>query len=155
MSFADNYNIRSSQLSGSNIAQALEALLSPISFSNGAAGLINTSSAGAYVDYTGASISITSASGEMILIMADIALSHGTDQGRVIMAINYDTADQVERYWTASGASTAGNRGTLSFGFIITAPSPGSHTIKLRWQVDAGTAYSIDANLGAYILQNT
>lgn len=153
MTFADNFNIRNSQLSGNNLASALDALLATYQ-SDVNTGVINTAST-SYVDYTGASLSISSASGQILVIYADIALSHGTDQGLITAAINYDASNVLERYCTASGSGTGGTRDTLSLFHVVAAPSVGAHTIKLQWKVGSGTGYSSAANIYAFCLQNT
>jgi hypothetical protein len=151
MTFADNYNIRSSQLSGANIAAALDALTNAYVLDQWSA--TNTTSA-ATVDVSGASGALTSATGEIILLCVQINLSHSTAGVKSNIVIDVDGASQVTGYFTAHANDTGGDEATLCLNFI-SALSPGAHTIKARWNTPSGTLYTDGGTLFGITLQNT
>lgn len=151
MTYADTYSLRTSLADWGKVANAIDGLLVGYQFTQNTS-LINTTST-SLTDYTGATHSITVASGESLLILAQIRCSHSTDQGTVAMHINIDASDQTGAAWTSSEANTGGAQGSIMNYWFVAAPSVGAHTVKLQWSVDAGTGYSVSYKLLSLAIQ--
>ena len=153
MTFSDTYNLRNSLASWNLAANALDALIQTITQTE-LTSLINTT--GAEADYTGASHAITTASGNALLVLAKINLSHSADQGGGSVYINLDGANEtVPIRYVAPVANTAGDRNSVMGYHLYTAPSVGAHTVKLRWVTAVGTIYSAGATLTSIVLRTS
>ena len=152
MTYADTYNIRSTAVNANLIANALDGLLAI--FSSDAFPNSNTTSA-SYVDISGASLSITTAAGELLLLAARIHLSHGTAGVLSNVVFDVDGVDQGEIYWTSHAVDTGGDEHTKILFHAYLAPSVGAHTIKLQWKTASGTLYTLGGEFYAIALQNT
>lgn len=152
MTFADNYDLRIPKANFNSVASALDALL--VTYQRSAAtSTINTAST-SLVDYTGASISITNATGELIVVYAQISASNSTAAAEVKMCIREDSTDLSAYTLTSSSGSTGGDVGMISY-LDVRAPTPGAHTYKIRWRAGSNTAYSAGYLLWAMTIQNT
>ena len=145
MAFADL--IRTSSATFENVATLLERLNVTFEYDPVVANISTTSTT--FVDYTGISITTTTESGDTILALATATLSHGTTLTNIDMQLVLDgtlmTNSQIARYH--STRANTGGRDITQVLFGTQAPSAGSHTVKIQWMTDAGTAYSTQANL--------
>lgn len=152
MTFADNYLLRSVQANFNQVASAVDKMLVTIA-SDINSGIINTTSA-TFVDYTGASASITTTTGQLLIIIAQIWLSHGTDAVKSEYTINFDSSNVATGAWTSSSADTGGQRDNSCL-IYATTPSVAAHTIKIQWRTTSGTVYSANSAIYAFALQNS
>lgn len=155
MTYADNYNLRLATATANDVASAVDGLLTTYGSQEISGSVINTSSA-SFVVLTGSSITVSVASGEIVEIIATITLSHGTASTGISFTVEQDGVDQspVSRWTSPTTTSTGGLYATITWTKIL-APSVGSHTYKIKWATDAGTAYSARAYLSVKVLQNT
>lgn len=153
MTYADNFNLRTSSINGNSIASAVDGLVSDIQTDTSTA-LINTTSTSS-VDYTGESISVTINSGEKVLILAQINVSASASGIKIIMDVTEDGSiitSSVGGFWLSARNDVNGVDGTISIS-AYSAPAAGSHTYKIKWKTASGTAYSAGARLTVLVSQ--
>lgn len=154
MTYADDFNLRTSTATAEDVADAVDGLLTAYQQQlHGTA--ISTTSTSSTV-YTGSSKTVTVADGEIVEIIAVLVCSHGSSGGVVALTVEEDGVNLGNSSrWYSPTADTSGNIGTVNFHQIST-PAAGSHTYKIKWNtVAAGTAYSSKATLIVKVLQNT
>ena len=153
MAFADS--IRTASATFELVASLMESQLVEYDYDAVVAGISTTSTT--MVDYTDISITKTSTAGQTLIAWASVTLSHGTTLTNIDVQLVLDgtlmTNSQLARYH--STRANTGGRDITQHVFGVVEPSAGSHTIKLQWSTDAGTAYSSQANLHLLSLRNS
>lgn len=153
MTFADGYNLRTTNVKFNDVASAVDALLAAAN-SVGSTALVSNAT-GSYADYSGMSTSITVNAGEIALVVGVASVSNGTTGGQVGIRITQDgTAQGVEQLGKAYVGDTTGAQFCLTTMAYI-SPSAGSHTYKLQLYNFGGTAYSTRAYLMVFVFQNS
>lgn len=149
MAFADT--IRATTATMHDVGDLLEDLLL-VSSDKAASSTINTTST-TLTDYTGASISITTVTGQILITSSNIQFSHSADAIRSTFAHTLDGTDAgILGYYTSSAANTSGGLDSVSM-TTLWAPSAGAHTFKIRWETDSGTVYSAGYQIYALALR--
>lgn len=151
MTYADGFSIRTPKANFENVADGLDGLLVSYQSTN-TSSLINTTST-SLVDYTSGSITISNATGEIIIVHAQISCTNSGADTAVFMTIREDSTD-LEEYGYNGPSKTSGDMGCISL-TAVRAPTAGSHTYKIRWRAEASTAYSLKSRIWAVTLQNT
>lgn len=127
-------------LTGDAIGDLIEGALGAISADSGTS-LINTTST-SDTAYTGASIAVTVASGEQVVVFGMIAASNSNSTNKVSATLYEDaSAIGLSSTWVAARNDTAGFDATIPM-FAISSPSVGAHTYTIKWKTSANTAYS-------------
>ena len=122
-----------------------DLLIPRIGQSNGST-LINTTSA-TYVDYTGASVTVTVPYSGAVMVMATVSCSEYSAADQISFRIIED-GSQIGQDFLAYDAKTSLGGSTINVTlFAYSAPSAASHTYKIQWKTTAGTAYSIRYSL--------
>lgn len=152
MTYADTFNIRSTACTAALIGNALDGLLA--TFQTDTFGATNSAS-GSYVDISGASLSISVATGEILVLAAQVLLSHGTAGVASNVVFDVDGVDYGEVNWTSHAGSTGGAEHTKTMFKIISGLSVAAHTVKLQWKTNSGTVYTNGGEFYALALQNT
>ena len=153
--FSDTFSIRSDQGSFSQIALALDSLVVDYAYDIEST-LINTNST-SYVDYTNLTTSITTETGQSLLILLNAKITASTAGQYANISINYDSSDVKTGTYREPTGSTSGNTGHISIFHFIAAPTPGAHTIKARWLSSSGavTVYSAEASIVAFAFRTS
>lgn len=148
--------IRSASTTAETVATITDGLLTSYAQQElpAAPGVINTAST-SYVDWTGSSISINVAAGEIVEIAAQIDLSSNAAGQRVNITISEDGVDLGKEAGFVTYRSDTGGQDTTIMIHLLRAPSVGAHTYKIRWKTSAGIAYSKQSRLIAKAWQNT
>lgn len=92
-----------------------------------------TTTSTSYVDMAGASITLSVASGDDLLISFDVGAFNTTGSVFVQIQVDGGAAEYVVSTTANASGSTCGD-------WVATGLSVGSHTVKLQWKVNAGTA---------------
>lgn len=147
MSFADTFLLNSDQANFAQVSAALNALTIDYAYDVETT-LINTTST-SFVDYTNLTTSITTETGQSLLVLLTAKVSVSTAGQHVGLAINYDAADVRQGVYREPTGGTAGNTGELGIWYFLASPTAAAHTIKARWFSSSGaaTVYSAGANL--------
>lgn len=142
MAFADTIRTKTAGLL--DIATLLENLV--IGNSNSASGtstINTTATVGSPAEYTGASVAVTVASGEKVLVLGGISVSVGGASG--VLAAMQLREDSSNAGFVPHGYCSRNDTGGLDvslFSAHIFSPSAGSHTYKITWWVGSNTGYS-------------
>lgn len=99
-----------------------------------------TTASASYADLANMSVTLTTVGGDL-LVDFDGTFSHSTAVNSVFIAFSLDAAAEVhERYITSPGV----NYGlTFHLRHRFTGVSAASHTVKVRWKTDGGTATAV------------
>ena len=87
---------------------------------------------------TDLSKTITTKAGSNVLVMFSVVCSINTANQKVQYQLLYDNA--VQGCDIDYQPSTAGNYTTISFNWLVTNVTAGSHTFKIQWKVESGIA---------------
>lgn len=163
MTYADRYDLREPSLFKlDNLAEALDGLLVTYAqFQNYLTGgsVLSTFATSATPMSGIATLSVTVAPGQVVLLSGECAFSHGTQYGEVQLYFSRDNSPSNlgNPYNPISGKAYRANTGGLDFCVPLAAvdsPGIGTHTYGFLWNVFAGTAYSARQQLTATVVQS-
>lgn len=154
MTFADNYNLRNKSVVKMNdVASAVDALLVTTSqvVTGGAISTTSTS----FVDMTSMSISVTVASGESVILLSFVSMSHGTSNEAVEMQFTRGgvAIGNTHKAFTIT-TGTGGEQNNVPLMYIDTGTT-GSLTYKVQWKVGIGTGYVNFRKFAAIVVQTS
>jgi hypothetical protein len=151
MSYADALRAATPTLEAA--ATLIEGLLARYDIYTSTSTISTTSTS--LTDMTGAEVSVTPESGDLVLLFGQYTFSHGTNEGTANINLTRDGSTITDSQRSvASRADTAGADSQLTV-IYIEAPAAGAHTYKMQWATAAGTLYSSRQRLIALVLRNS
>lgn len=153
MAYADT--IRASTARMNDVATLIEGNL--VTYGEAATSSLISTTATSPTDYTGASVTITVGTGDLVLVNYSVALSHGTSGVRCDVNLYEDASALTSSraiIWTSRAVLTTGIDFVAS-NYVISKPAAGSHTYKVRWHTASGTVYSGYHQMTVFLFQNT
>ena len=151
MAYADA--LRAATATMETAATLIEGLVTDFARAAGTSLINTTTTSSSGVDYTSASVSITAAANDRVLIIARNGVSN-SNSGNIVTFDVYEDATRLDpggRFYCAR-ASVDGFDSILEQTHYRT-PSAGAHTYKIKWYTNANTAYSYGFELIALAFQ--
>jgi hypothetical protein len=163
--YADRFDLREPSLFKlANLADALDGLLVTYAqfqnYLSGGSVISTTSTSLTPMSSSIASLSVTVAPGEVVLLSGECAFSHGTQYAEVQVFFTRDNSptNLGNPYNPMSGKAYRANTGGVDFCVALLAidnPGAGTHTYGFAWNVFTGTGYSARQQLTATVIQNS
>lgn len=153
MAYGDS--IRTAYATMDSVASLLDGLA--VAYQQSTTSSVISTASTSYVAYTSASVTVTVATGEIVIVHGQIGASN-SNSGNTVTADIYEDGVIVTTGFGATAYMARGNTGGFDVPmplFVIRAPAAGAHTYSIYWKTSANTAYSVGHVLAAIVVQNT